>query len=182
MDTKQALQNVQLFQAIVPKAFAVYGTCLGFQRDGDIILHDLDTDMGIMAHDFNYNILEDLQRAGFKITKIFGMPSCGMEIAFKKDGIKTDLMLFYKHDKLLFNCLWDNGGENGLSDMIVHSYDPALLKSFETTKGVRHLSRDYIESVYGLEWRTPTSPWNWRTDHKCINKYLKQLILKKYGQ
>jgi len=181
MDIKQALQNVQLFQAIVPKSFAVYGTCLGLVRSGDIIFHDLDTDMGIMAHDFNYNILEDLQRAGFKITKIFGMPSCGMEIAFKKDGIKTDLMLFYKHDNLLFNCLWDNGGENGLSDMIIHSYPSDIFKKHSLIQGISVLSEDYLVHVYGEDWRTPTSPWNWRTDHKCIDNEFKKIILKKYA-
>lgn len=179
MDKEIALKNIKLFQKIVPRSCAVYGTCLGLLREGGIINHDLDTDMGIMINDFDYKIVNDLIKNGFMLRKVFGMPSCGMEMAFFKDGVKTDLMIFYKLDGRIFNCLWDNGGKK-LSDMIVHSYDKSLFNLYEETDGVRHLTRKYIEHVYGPEWRTPTSPWNWRTDHKCIDQNLKNKILINY--
>ena len=111
MDTNKALENIKLFQALVPNSFAVYGTCLGLIRDNGIINHDKDTDMGISLHHFDWSIIQTLGRAGFRVGRIFGMPSCGMEIAFHKDGVKTDLMVFYKLEDRIWNSLWDNGGE-----------------------------------------------------------------------
>lgn len=181
MDINKALENIKLFQALVPNSFTVYGTCLGLIRDNGIINHDKDTDMGISIHNFDWSIIQTLGRAGFRVGRIFGMPSCGMEIAFHKDGVKTDLMVFYKHEDKIWNSLWNNGGENGLSDMIIHSYPSDIFKKRSLIQGISVLSEDYLVHVYGEDWRTPTSPWNWRTDHKCIDNEFKKIILKKYA-
>lgn len=181
MDTNIALNNIRLFQALIPDSFAVYGTALGLLRDGDIISHDKDTDMGIMFKDFKYDMLRRLQVAGFEIVRIFGMPSVGFEIAFYRNGVKTDLMFFYKLDDYLYNCLWDNSCVNGLSDMIVHSYPVEMFGSFYKINEVKCPTKNYIQTVYGDNWQEPITEWNWKTDHHNINNSLKKLIIRKYG-
>lgn len=163
------------------KGFVIYGTALGLIREGGIMEHDLDVDVGIRFTDFDYKMLSMLYSKGFKVSRIFGMPGCGWAIHFRRDFVKVDLSFFYEDENCFWNSLWDNKGMNGLSDMIVHSYPKKFFANYAYTDGIRHLSQSYIEYVYGKDWRIPVTPWNWKTDHKCIDKKLKSKLLKKYG-
>lgn len=168
------------------KYFIVYGTCLGAHRETDIMSHDLDIDVGIMAKDFELKMVNDLIKSGFELIRVFGSLHIGFELSFKKPGgVKIDLMFFYKEDKKIWNALWDNNGQNGLSDMIVHSYDEKLfeLEELLISNNTHYgLGRKYLERVYGVDWQTPVTVWNWRTDHKCIDYNLKINLLNKYGK
>ncbi|OQB05319.1 MAG: LicD family protein [Parcubacteria group bacterium ADurb.Bin216] len=53
MDKKSAIQNLLQLKDIFPNMFLCYGTALGSIREGDILTHDLDTDIGILASDFS---------------------------------------------------------------------------------------------------------------------------------
>ena len=60
--------------------------------DNDLIIeHDLDTDMGIMAEDWKFDILRQLFEAGYEIRNIYGMFNYGCELYLRKNGIKTDV-------------------------------------------------------------------------------------------
>lgn len=168
-----ATTNVAELQEIFPQSFAVYGTALGSLREQNVIEHDSDTDIGILEENFKWEGVTEAIRRGFGIIAVFGMRHYGMEIAFRRDGIKTDLMLFYRspdNPVKRFNCLWDNGGRNGISDAIVHEYDEQLLEPIEGQLGVERiktLSEKYVEAVYGKDWQVPVKKWDWRTDHLC---------------
>lgn len=188
MNNELALKTLKDFtDELENKYFIVYGTCLGAHREKNFIKHDLDVDVGIMRSDFNFEMLENLVKKGFKIWNMFGSKELGFEISFKKNGIKVDLMFFYYDNdkKLIWNSLWDNGGINGLSDMIIHSYDKELFEIVNIKLNnikFQSLGLKYIKAVYGENWQTPITPWNWRTDHLCIDNNLKIDILKKYGR
>lgn len=174
MDKIAAINNIIDIQKLFPRSFAVYGTALGCLREGNIIDHDKDTDIGILFRDFTWEqVSHAIRRGRFSIISIFGSYPYGMEIAFRRNGVKTDLMLYYENGDKFFNVLWNNGGRNGSSDAIVHEY-PSFM--FDVEKGflddfeIRTLGEQYIEHVYGTKWRTPVKEWNWRTDHKCIKK------------
>jgi len=176
----------QFTDCLDDKYFLVYGTALGANREEDIIAHDLDIDVGIMKGDFNFAFVNRLINCGFEMSMMFGSLACGLEFAFKKDGVKVDLMVFYQEKDLIWNCLWRNGGRNGLSDMIVHSY---RLKNFEVERlevgenAFFSLGKSYVERVYGVNWRTPvTTGWNWRTDHCCIDQNLRYELIKRFGE
>lgn len=161
-----AIKNVVELQKILPKSFAIYGTALGSLREGDVIGHDPDTDIGMMIEDFNYADVNIIIRQGFDLIRIFGSSHFGLEISFRKDGVKTDIMFFYKDgNNKRFNCLWDK------NIPIVHEYPN---NSFDVIEGklgnenIRTLGEKYIKLVYGSNWRVPVKEWNWRTDHKCI--------------
>ena len=169
----EAIKNVVELQSIFKESFAVYGTALGSFRENNIMEHDPDTDIGIFSEHFEWAGVTEAVKRGFRILSVFGMRYHGMEIAFARDGVKTDLMFFYKSKEdptKRFNCLWDNGGRRGMSDQIMHEYDEKLFKIINGKIGsdfIRTLDIDYIEHVYGKDWKTPVTKWDWRTDHKC---------------
>jgi hypothetical protein len=180
MDRNIAVQNLKEISEILTRNnvrnFLVYGTCLGAVREGNIIEHDLDTDLGIMAEDWKFDILRQFIEAGYEIRNIYGMFNYGCEIYLRKNGIKTDLMFFYKDEKKgqYWNCLWDNNCVNGEADKIKHVYPLSFFNNnlFKITLGeelfnVPKATQVYLSLVYGPYWRTPVKKFDWRTDHKC---------------
>jgi phosphorylcholine metabolism protein LicD len=180
MDRKIAIQNLKEITDILTRNnvrnFLVYGSCLGAVREHNIIEHDLDTDLGIMAEDWKFDILRQFFEAGYEIRNIYGMFNYGCEIYLRKNGIKTDLMFFYKDEKKgeYWNCLWDNNCVNGEADKIKHVYP---MYHFNSEFGICSLEgelfniptaiENYLLHVYGKNWRTPVKEFNWKTDHKC---------------
>ncbi|MFA6706015.1 MAG: LicD family protein [Bacteroidales bacterium] len=179
MNKEIAIQNLKEISTILEKNnvrnFLVYGSCLGAVREGNIIEHDLDTDLGIMAEDWNFDILRQFFEAGYEIRNIYGMFNYGCEIAIFKDRIKTDIMFFYKDENKgeYWNCLWDNNCVNGESDKIKHVYPLYNFNDFgqcslgEVLFNVPVGTENYLCLVYGENWRTPVKEFNWRVDHQC---------------
>lgn len=165
MNRESAQKNVVDMQRIFPKSFAVYGTALGSLRENDVIQHDLDTDIGIFIEDLSFSSLNNAVREGFDLIMTYGSPGFGYEMAFRRNGVKTDVMCFYRKDGKIFNCLWDNW------EPIIHEYQPELFEVILGKLGenvIKTLGEPYVKHVYGDEWKTPITEWNWRTDHKCI--------------
>lgn len=178
MDKRIAIQNLKEISIILTRNnvrnFLVYGSCLGAVREENIIEHDLDTDLGIMAEDWKFDILRQFFEAGYEIRNIYGMFSYGCEIYLRKNGIKTDLMFFYKDEKKgeYWNCLWDNNCVNGEADKIKHVYpidnfDGGLGKLGNELFNIPKDFRSYLTLVYGKDWITPVKDFNWKTDHQC---------------
>jgi len=173
IERARAVKNVVELQSIFPTSFAIYGTALGSLREQNVIEHDPDTDIGIFSEDFNWDGINEAVRRGFTILAVFGMRYYGMEVALMKNGVKTDLMLFYADPEkpgIRFNCLWENGGRDGIRNAITHEYFEEILDTVQGTLGdatIRTLGQAYVERVYGENWRTPVKKWDWRTDHLC---------------
>jgi len=185
MNNKNSLQVLSEFTSCLNDSyFLCYGTCLGALREGSFIKHDLDIDVGIMRGDFKLEYINSIIEKGFKLIRLYGSLECGLEFSFRKNGVKVDLMVYYQIGRTIYNCLWDNGGINGLSDMIVHSYNVKLfnIQQLEIC-GVSFysLGLEYIKSVYGEKWKKPITPWNWRTDHLCHDYPLKLKLKQLYG-
>ncbi len=170
---EQAIINVHGLQQIFEKSFAVYGTALGSLREKNIISHDLDTDLGIFTEDFSWDLVNKAIALGYNIRSVFGMRHYGLEISFIKNEVKTDLMVFYHDGEKVFNCLWDNGGKNGMTDKIIHEYDQSVFLIEDGQLGwckVKTLGLKYILAVYGENWQIPVKHWNWKEDHLCLKK------------
>lgn len=173
MPRAQAADNVTELLGIFDNSFAIYGTALGSLRERGVIEHDPDTDIGIFNEHLSWQSLNEAIRRGYEVLAIFGMRYYGLEIALKKDDIKTDIMVFYKDKEnpvKRFNCLWKNGGRNGMADVIVHEYDETMLQPVIgelNGNRIKTLGEEYIKHVYGEDWRTPVKKWDWQNDHKC---------------
>jgi len=187
-----AINNLKELDMIFKQAgiemFLLYGTALGAIREGNIIADDLDTDVGIMADQFNWSILNKISDAGFRILHIMGMWHCGMEISVGKNGIKTDIMLIYKDEESgkFWNALWDNGMRNGIKDIIIHSYQEIEISLFVSKlmdECFKCPTKRYLNHVYGKEWQIPHGGyWDWRTSHFCHDPELKEKIINKFGK
>ena len=156
--------------------FLAYGTCLGAVREKDFIGHDLDTDIGIMDEDFNFKLFWELARVGFQVKYIFGMRHLGFEIALTRNGVKTDIMLFYKKGDKVWTALWNNGGKNGMSDIIKTVYNADLFIGRKVIQlngidfKVLEKAEEYVATQYGADWKTPTKNWNWRISSPAISE------------
>lgn len=173
MDKQKALENLKDFTNVLDKYnaryFLTFGTCLGALREGDFIGHDKDMDVGILSDDFHFQMLADFVEAGFEILFIFGMRFKGYEIAFKRNDIKIDLMLYYIEKDFAWNALWLNGGRNGMKDIIKLKYpkylftytQPRMLNIQDYPFPVVYDVEDYVRCIYGDEWQTPDPKWRW---------------------
>lgn len=172
-ERKIAAKNVFDLQGIFDSSFAIYGTALGSLREGDVIAHDMDTDLGIFSDDFRWKRVCEAVRAGFEIRSVMGSRWRGMEVSFVRSGVKTDLMLIYRDGsdpQKARNSLWRNGGRNGAADEITHEYDASLFRPIEGRLGefaIRTLGEGYVRAVYGDDWRVPKEEWDWKNDHLC---------------
>lgn len=171
MDKQQALKNLLQLKDILPSMFLCYGTALGSIREGHILDHDLDTDIGILASDFNYELLKAFTDNGFSIRNIFGMINWGGEIALTRGGVKTDIMFFYPDGDKYWNCLWKNACKNGIEDAIKHEHSKLnIIKSKIDGHEFNCLGENHLIDAYGKDWRIPVKVWDWQTSHKCIKK------------
>lgn len=144
------------------------GTLLGYYRDGDFISHDTDTDIGAMCSTFNKSAFDSILAKGFRLMHVFGDPDNSLELAFGKNGVKTDLFFFYEKDNKLqhsaFNLFTSDGYHR-----IDYSYD-----KFETIEinflGNKFNAPDdvlkFILTKYGEDWKTPIKNWSYATSPK----------------
>lgn len=168
MDKQQAMDNLRHLKDILPSMFLCYGTALGSIREGKILDHDLDTDIGILYSDFNYRLFQHFYNHGFRIMTIFGMINWGGEIALERGGVKTDIMFFYPEGDGYFNCLWKNGCKNGIDDCIKHKHSKLeIITSKLDGEDFRCISEKHLTEIYG-DWKTPVKEWDWKIDHQCI--------------
>ncbi|WP_180935892.1 hypothetical protein [Nocardioides ungokensis] len=159
---KPLLDSMEAVLAALEKAgvepFIAYGTLLGAVRDGALIGHDSDADLGyVSAHDHPVDVMLEsfhLQRAlveqGFAVTRYSG-------IAFKvlveeSDGTRRGLDVFggFLRDGMLYLM-----GEVGhpFEAEWVRPRSRATLegRTFPTPAVPEHL----LEAMYGPTWRVP---------------------------
>jgi len=153
------------------------GTCLGAVREGDFIGHDKDTDVGILAEDFNWALIAELVTKGFRILHVFGAPHRGLEVSVARGGVKTDIFLFYKKGDKRWHGAWTNGCRDIDKDLIKLVFESDLVETLGEAKlcdtffPVPKNVNKYLEARYGEHWRVPNENWNWATDPFCIDPY-----------
>jgi hypothetical protein len=164
MNAEYALANlVDARDALVScgaRPFLVDGTLLGCIREGGFIGHDLDVDLGCFIEDLDVEAMTDaMTSAGFAPWKSYGTPERGFQLSFKRHGIKLDVFFYYIGERLTrFHAAW-------LKDTpIRYTYPPFSLAPVSFL-GETFLAPDdpvrFLVTKYGLDWRTPVTPWDW---------------------
>jgi phosphorylcholine metabolism protein LicD len=182
MNKKIALENLIDLNEIFKKNGAEYwiscGTLLGLYRDGDFIGHDRDTDLCLNINSLNSTLINDILINDFEIGNIFGRFNDGFEIALHKNGVKTDLFLFYKNDNYWYHSVYSNFTQ---IDSLKYDY---VFKPFELKEteflGHKFITPDDIESViiqqYGDDWRIPNKNWSYYTSPANLVKTDKRVL------
>lgn len=142
------------------------GTLLGSYRNNDFIDHDEDLDFGAFIDNYNDKLILDFVDNGWKLVNVFGKRDCGLEISFKKRGIKLDFFFFYKEGDKYWHGAWRKFKKDGkkLRNLIKYYYDDFKLTEvdFKNEKfNIPQNTEKYISTKYGPDWKTPVKKWDW---------------------
>jgi phosphorylcholine metabolism protein LicD len=160
LNREKALKNLVDADKIFKNAWLDAGTALGAYREQDFISHDKDTDMAILAEDFDLKMVDKMIEKGFSIKHILGTIDNGLEISFIRDGVKLDLFVYYLDGSQRVHSIyqWPKGWIKG-EPIIQHLYfyPKELVEEFGriTFLGKRFLIpfniEEYLKHRYG-DW------------------------------
>lgn len=166
----QAVDNLDTARRILDDLKIPYflsnGTLLGCIRDGDLIKHDTDVDLGVFCEDIRGK--EDLLRQkfldkGFHVFGEYGTIEDGFEFSFKRIN-KLDIFIYYKEgDKRTMSVYTSNGRLKYVYDDF-HTIPYTFLGE---PVYVPDNYESYLIAQYG-DWKTPVEVWHYARDPKNI--------------
>lgn len=175
MDKEKALKNLidldSIFRENKAPCWIQDGTLLGYYREGDFISHDLDTDMGMMFHDFSVKILNDCEKVGFEYT-LLGYPESCFQVTFSRYNIRTDVFFFYEENDYIYHSAFLD------VNRIDYRYKKFNLKEvlFLDNKFFSPSDElDFIITKYGENWKLPDKNWSYAYSPK--NHFKTDMIL-----
>lgn len=140
------------------------GTLLGYFREGDLIEHDSDVDLGLYIYDYSDEIIPAFERAGFDLKYVLGEKKQGLELSFIRYGVKVDLFFFYRENGRVWHGAWEGLDKGRKRNLIKYYYDAFDLKEIEFLGNRFNVPADtlkYVETKYGEGWRNPVKDWDW---------------------
>ena len=165
----QAIDNLDTARRILDDFKVPYflsnGTLLGCIRDGDLIPHDTDVDLGIFIEDYKPEILQAFLDKKFKVWGIYGELDNGYEISLTR-GPKLDLFFYYHEGENDTMSVMSNNKQIKYVYPKFKTIDWTFLG--EPTK-IPENYEEYLTAQYG-DWKTPVVNWNYATDPK--NKHI----------
>ena len=142
--------NLALFYDIMAKYNfeyrLVFGTLLGIYRDGDLIKHDQDIDIGIRPSQLTVleKALPELCENGFNVTRY----SKNMLVSLSRNDEYIDLYIFSDQPNNTYTCgmykLWE---KDFTSPTEVEFMD----RKFNTVSEIE----PFLVTYYGQSWKTP---------------------------
>ena len=167
-----------------------FGTLLGYYRENDFISHDLDMDFGIIIPDYN-KFLEDekyLLNNGFSRTKEFYFNDNLVELSYSYKGLNVDFIVYDRKDEkvssdTIFYML--NALGNPTRYEVYHYEIPFNKLESRNFKNidvkVPSNTREYISTLYGEDFETPNSNYNWKENpiYQKGSPELAKVVLKK---
>ncbi|MCU0639595.1 MAG: LicD family protein [Candidatus Krumholzibacteria bacterium] len=171
MDAESAFLNIVEARDILARrgvnCWLTDGTLLGIYRGGDFIRHDEDLDFGAFIEDFDDRLILDFTDNGWKLYNIFGRRDCGLELSFRKRGIKLDIFFFYREGSRVWHGAWRKIKEEGKAgrNLIKYYYDGFERAEIEFRGerfGIPGDTEKYLATKYGPGWRAPIRDWDWQ--------------------
>jgi hypothetical protein len=173
-----AIENLREISSVLEKKgvkhWVTDGSLLGLVRENKLLDHDADTDIGLFGHNFDFRVLEMLETRGFTLEHTFGDPRSSLEIALKRDGVKTDLFFFYRVWKLNGKLPSLRFRHSAFHDFtsetyrrIDYFYKPfgVMKKTFRDGRfPIPRKPERFLVQKYGVDWQTPVIKWDYAFD------------------
>lgn len=162
LNNEVCVQNLKDIQDVYKKyntrCWLTSGTLLGFVRDGKVIGHDHDTDLGAYGKEINVNIIKEIVEKGFSLKQASGDIDDCFTLKFNRDGITTDIFHFYEKDKhTVYHALRFAGDryeyiyKKFKTDFLhLYDYDFMIPKDYMT----------YLIENYGQDWDQKKEEWH----------------------
>jgi len=170
MDIELGLENLLLAKDILENRNMLFwltdGTLLGYYRDNGFIRHDEDVDLGCFISSLDESVIFDFLDKGFKLDSIYGNRQIGLELSFKRKGMKLDIFFFYEENDKVWHGAWVRKNIDGVKkdNLIKYYYDSFELKEIEfyghKFKAPNDIEK-YIITKYGESWKEPVKEWDW---------------------
>lgn len=169
----KGLQMITVVQGVLARegivCFADFGTLLGLVREGRLLAHDLDIDLGVVATD-DIDIVRiriALERFGFKVWREYRVGGRLVESSFRMLGLKVDLNYYEVTDDFAKTWLLYRDPELSYGpqerDVVEMTYSP--IGEFSTINVSGHdiqipaNAEQLLVEKYGPTWRVPDKNW-----------------------
>lgn len=159
----------RLLREIGVLSFADFGTMLGIVREGRLLAHDLDMDMGVIIKDKTdmERIRLRLEKFGFLLWRQYVFADNIVEESYRFSGIKVDLNYYVISDTESKTWLFyrEPGVEypDNTRNIVQMTYSP--ITEFKTIQMqgedvcIPANAEQLLEEKYGPTWRTPDKGW-----------------------
>ncbi len=169
-DGMEVLNEVQtILSELGITSFADFGTCLGLVREGRLLKHDLDMDVGVIAKPADRDKIRlTLERRGFRLWRQYCYQGNAVEESYHYRDIKVDLNFYEMTDEYsrtwLFYQKPGHEYENSWTRHVVQmTYSPIRGVKYQEFNGsMIALPEDpelLMTEKYGPTWRTPDTGW-----------------------
>ncbi len=151
-------------------SFVDFGSLLGIIREGDLLKHDLDIDIGIInaTFDTQQKICEIFKSQGFKKSREFTVRSSITEQSYIKHYVKIDIQYyFYDNDNIYCYLFYDPSiasNRTRWKSVIKKCPEISSCKSVVIRNKVIFVpenAEEILEFKYGNNWRTPDKGWKY---------------------
>jgi phosphorylcholine metabolism protein LicD len=174
MNKEIAINNLKVFRDILNSLGVAWwldgGTCLGAIREKDFIDIDDDTDIGVLEETWNDEVIERLKDNGFELEMVFGERNKGYELAFLRDGVKTDIFFYYlKGDKRWYAMYYEDKMIPMTYDKSIHAEQKAI-NFLGSNFNIPLKVDDYLRTKYGdYMTKIKKEDWVWHQGPKNID-------------
>jgi phosphorylcholine metabolism protein LicD len=144
------IEATPIIQSIFPQFFLTMGSCLGIVREGRLLPWDDDIDCALLEKDFSTEkftkLSERLINSGFEVSITQGQ---WVKLNARKYGEKLCLIVLY----------FDRDSNKFIRPSF--QFPANFFQQFETINAyglelrVPNPSTEYLEFIYGSDWRTP---------------------------
>lgn len=151
-------------------AFSDFGTLLGIVREGALLEHDLDMDVGVVLSEPNRNtvISKVFDSMGYIKSREFTVNGDIKEQSYIKNGIKVDIQYYFRDDdkELMYCYLFYNPSRDSRETKwksVIKKCPMVNQVENITVQGNNIFIPKNAEAIlrykYGSNWRTPDKGW-----------------------
>lgn len=165
----RAIRDVQTIMGnLGVVSFADFGTCLGIVREGGLLKHDLDIDIGVIADKDEQKLIRiAMERAGYKLWRQYFTGDVVAEDSYLYRNIKIDFNYYRIEDGKAKTLLFYRKPDVVYTDNTRHIVE----MTYTAIKGVKEVEvngvkinipddpETLMEEKYGPSWRTPDTGW-----------------------